>query len=99
MRGHFIKNKRDTNEAAIFRIIRAHGFTIYPIDKPADALCGFRGVTFLVEIKNGRKAPLTDAQKKFLKTWEGQHVILCSEDEAIRWCQDIRARYSWKPET
>jgi len=98
MRGHHIKNKRDINEAAIFRIIKAHGITVYPIDKPADALCGFRGVSLLVEIKNGPKAKLTDAQKKFLNTWTGHHVILDSEESAIKWCQDIRAKYSWKPQ-
>ena len=93
MRGHHIKNKRDANEAAIFCILRAHGIQVYPTDKPADAVCGFRGVTFLVEVKNGVKAPLTAAQKKFLSTWEGQHQILCTEDEATAWAQEVRVKW------
>ena len=99
MRGHHVKVKRDKNEAAIFSILRAHGIQVYPIDKPCDAIAGYRGVSFLIEVKNGLKAPLTDGQKKFLRTWEGQHEILCTEDEAVRWAQDIRARYNWRPET
>ena len=97
MRGGHQKNKRDANEPIIFAILRAHGISVYPIDKPADALCGFRGVSFLVEIKNGPKAKLTDAQHKFLNTWTGDHTILDSEEAATRWCQDIRAKYSWRP--
>lgn len=99
MRGHHIKNKRDTNEGIIFDILRAHGISVYPIDKPADALCGYRGVTFLIEVKNGPKAKLTPPQHKFLNTWTGDHTILDSEEAATKWAQDVRARYSWKPET
>ena len=98
MRGHHIKNRRDKNEKQIFDIIRAHGIQVHPIDKPCDAICGYRGVSLLVEVKNGVKAPLTPAQKKFLRTWEGQHVILCTEDEATGWAQEIRAKHSWRPE-
>ncbi len=99
MRGHHVKVKRDLNEPDIFKILRAHGFIVYPTNQPADAVCGYRGVTFLIEVKNGPNATLTEAQEKFLSTWEGHHQILCTDEEAIRWCQDIRARYSWKPET
>lgn len=99
MRGGHQKNKRDANEGIIFDILRAHGISVYPIDKPCDALCGYRGSSFLVEIKNGPKATLTTAQHKFIEKWDGDYTILDSEGAATRWCQDIRARYSWKPET
>ena len=90
MRGRHGNNRRDLNEKQIFDIIRAHGIQVYPTDQPADAVCGFRGVTFLVEVKNGPKAPLTGPQIKFLATWEGQHQILCTDQEAIDWCKHIR---------
>jgi len=61
MRGHYIKNRRDLNEPQIFDIIRSHGIQVYPTDQPADAVCGFSGMTFLVEVKNGPKAKTLEA--------------------------------------
>ncbi len=80
-------NKRDANEASIFKIIRGYGMSVYPLDVPADALVGHRGHTYLVEVKDGPKAKLTGPQIKFLDSWLGDHVILRSDDEAIEWCK------------
>ena len=90
MRGHHIKNRRDLNEKQIFDILRAHGFQVYSIDTPCDAICAYGGLNYLVEVKNGPKAPLTPPQIKFIATWEGQHQILCTDQEAIDWCKHIR---------
>ena len=90
MRGQY-KNKRDENEPQIFDILRAHGLSVYPLNQPLDAVCGYRGVTYLVEVKNGPKAKLTKAQEAFLASWRGQHVILCSEAEAEAWCKLVRS--------
>jgi len=90
MRGHHIKNRRDLNEKQIFDILRGHGFQVYPINTPCDAICAYGGFNYLIEVKNGVKAPLTPPQTKFIATWEGQHQILCTELEAIEWCAEIR---------
>lgn len=89
MRGQWA-NKRDANEPEIFAIIRAHGIDVAPLDRPADAVCGYKGRSYLVEVKNGPKAPLTKAQKAFIASWRGHHVVLCSEAEAVAWCQQVR---------
>jgi len=90
MRGQWA-NKRDANEPEIFAIIRAHGIDVCPTDRPADAVCGYKGRSYLVEVKNGPKAKLTKAQEAFLASWRGQHVILCSEAEAEAWCKLVRS--------
>jgi len=92
MRGQF-KNKRDLNEADLFKEIRAHGIQVHPTDQPLDAVCGYKGHTFLVEIKNGPKAPFTKPQVKFLDAWEGQAVTLSTLEEATVWARNIRATY------
>ena len=90
MRGQY-KNKRDANEPQIFDILRAHGLSVYQLNQPLDAVCGFGGRTYLVEVKNGPKAKLTAPQEAFLASWRGQHVILCSEAEAEAWCKLVRS--------
>lgn len=82
-------NKRDLNEADIFATLRAHGFSVHPLDTPADALVGFKGRTYLVEIKNG-DADYTGPQIKFQSTWSGDYITLRSVAEAEAWCKEIR---------
>jgi hypothetical protein len=53
-----------------------------------DLLVGFRGVTILMEVKDGQKVPsarrLTPAEQKFFDEWRGGIVaIVNSVDEAI----------------
>ena len=88
MRGQF-KNKRDGNEAALFKIIKGYGIQVCPTDQPLDSICAFKGINYLVEIKNGPKAPLTKPQEEFIAEWRGQYVILCSEDEAHEWARSV----------
>lgn len=83
--------KRDNNESDIFTNLRAHGIYVYPLDVPLDALAYFRGVTYLVEIKNGPKAPFTPAQIKFLAAWPGTPVILRSFDDSTMWAKGLRS--------
>ena len=88
MRGQF-KNKRDGNEKEIFGILRGYGIQVQSTDQPLDSICAFKGVNYLVEIKNGPKAPLTATQVEFLKDWRGQSVILSTTDEAHDWARSI----------
>ena len=52
-----------------------------------DILVGVSGRNFLIEIKDGEKAPskraLTDAQRKFHDTWQGQVDIATTPEGAV----------------
>ena len=89
IRGQY-KNKRDANETIIFDLFRAHGIQVYPLDTPCDAICAYRNTNYLVEIKNGTKAKLTDAQELFQSTWRGQYVVISTKKEAEAWVREIK---------
>ena len=89
IRGQY-KNKRDGNEADIFAVLRAHGLTVEPMDTPCDALVGYRGRSYLVEVKMPKGA-LTTPQERFLSRWDGCFKILRSVDEAQDFAQKVRA--------
>ena len=88
IRGNY-KNSRDGNEAEIFDLIRAWGIQVKPMDEPCDAVCGYRGNNYLVEVKNGPKAKLTPTQVKFHDAWEGQIVTLHTLEEAQDWARGV----------
>jgi hypothetical protein len=52
-----------------------------------DLLLGYKGRNYLIEIKDGEKAPskrqLTEAQKKFHDSWQGQVAIATSPEGAV----------------
>ena len=85
------KAKRDLNEADLFAELRANGLSVYALDTPLDAVVGYGGRCYLVEIKNGPKAPLTPAQIKFIHDWRGQYVVLRSVADARSFAQKVRA--------
>lgn len=87
------KNKRDGNEPEIFKELLDAGIAVYPTDKPLDAVCGFGGATYLIEVKNGPQAPLTEPQENFLNDWPGHAVVLTSQEEARVWAESITATY------
>jgi hypothetical protein len=66
IRGQY-KNKRDANEPEIFTELRAYGLSVHPMDTPADALVGWLGRSYLVEVKQP-KGKLTGPQEAFLET-------------------------------
>lgn len=84
------KNKRDANEPDIFDALRGHGFTVCPLDKPCDAVVGYQGRSYLVEVKMP-KGKLTGPQEQFLEMWRGDFTILRSIDEATEFASKIRA--------
>ena len=85
-------NRRDANEPIIFAFLRAQGMSVCPLDTPADALVGFKGRTYLVEIKDGPKKKLTPPQVKFSSTWRGCYTVLHSIEEAETWVKEIKLR-------
>ena len=81
----------DANQEQIVSALRAMGATVRIVTQGnglPDLLVGFRGVTILMEVKDGQKVPsarkLTPAEQKFFEEWRGGIVaIVNSVDEAI----------------
>ena len=81
----------DANQEQIVAALRAMGATVRIVTQGnglPDLLVGFRGVTILMEVKDGQKVPsarkLTSAEQKFFDEWRGGIVaIVNSVDEAI----------------
>lgn len=81
----------DENQSDIVAALRAIGATVRVIsqgDGIPDLLVGFRGQTFLLEVKDGKKPPsarkLTPAEQKFFDEWRGGTLVIVNTvDEAI----------------
>lgn len=61
----------DKNQSEIVSALRAAGAYVWIIGLPVDLLVGYNGQTFLVEIKDGPKKPLTRLQQDFFGNWIG----------------------------
>ena len=69
--------KRDANEREIVDALVKAGATVARLDQPVDLLVGFRGQTFLLEVKNPNgKNRLQKSQVEFLDTWNGAPVAI-----------------------
>ena len=76
-------HRSDANAKAIIDAWRTFGASVELIGRPLDALVGFRGRTYLVEIKTS-KGKLRASQVKFLDLWRGQSAIVRTVDEALK---------------
>lgn len=83
--------RKDANHNEIADTFRRLGWSvldIYQLPGTADILVARRGVTIMVEIKDGSKPPskrrLTESEREFAETWEGMHVVVETEDDVIR---------------
>lgn len=75
--------KTDANQKFIVDGLRRCGRYVCIIHLPVDILVGFRGQTFLFEIKTA-KGKLRPSQKKFLEEWTGAHVyVIRTLEEAL----------------
>lgn len=70
----------DANQTQIVSALRAAGAYVWIIGLPVDILVGYKGQTFLVEIKDGPKKTLTKLQQDFFANWCGG--TLCRIDNA-----------------
>lgn len=88
--------RRDANEPELVAVLESFSMSVFLLHEPVDAIVGFRGVTHLVEFKNGHSGygrALNDNQQIFADTWRGEAVVtLHSRDEAIAWAQSICRR-------
>lgn len=81
----------DANQPQIVKALRAAGATVqhlHTVGKGCpDILVGFRGVNYLLEIKDGSKPPsarkLTDDESAWHFQWLGNVRIVSNEQEAL----------------
>jgi hypothetical protein len=80
----------DANQAAVVAALRRVGATVQPLhavgDGVPDLLVGFRGQTFLIEVKDGMKPPskrkLTPDQVDWHSAWRGGPVAVVLDEFA-----------------
>lgn len=83
--------KVDANQSEIVAALRRVGATVQPLHTVGkgcpDLAVGWRGQTFLIEVKDGNKPPsarkLTDDQVEWHGGWKGQVAVVKSVDEAL----------------
>lgn len=76
----------DENQKTIVRDLRAlPGVTVEIIGQPVDLAVGYRGRTYLVEIKNlkGKGKTYTPAQERFFERWTGGYLVATEIDEIL----------------
>jgi hypothetical protein len=72
----------DANQEQIVSALRAAGAYVYIIGLPVDLLVGFKGHTFLVEVKHGTKKKFTKLQTDFFENWSGSTLARIDSPEA-----------------
>jgi hypothetical protein len=75
----------DANQDQIVVALRAAGANVWIISLPVDLLVGYKGHTFLVEIKRTAKSRFTPLQRDFFESWCGGTLArVDSPDAALR---------------
>ena len=72
----------DANQAQIVSALRAAGAYVWIISLPVDLLVGYKGHTFLVEVKTNAKKRLTALQDDFFNNWSGSTLARIDSPEA-----------------
>ena len=72
----------DANQEQIVSALRAAGAYVWIIGLPVDLLVGYRGHTFLVEVKSTAKKRLTGLQADFFENWSGSTLCRVDSPEA-----------------
>ena len=72
----------DANQEQIVSALRGAGAYVWIIGLPVDLLVGYKGHTFLVEIKDGSKKRLTKLQADFFENWSGSTLCRVDNPEA-----------------
>lgn len=68
----------DANQEQIVSALRAAGAYVWVIGLPVDLLVGYKGHTWLMEVKANEKKKLTKLQIEFFEKWTGG--TLCRVD-------------------
>lgn len=84
--------KTDDNQRAIVNALRRAGCSVLILSGVGkgcpDIAVGRAGITYMLEIKDGRKPPcarrLTDDEKGWHARWRGHAAVVTNEEEALR---------------
>lgn len=84
-------HRTDANQSEIVDVLRKAGATVTPThmvgDGFVDAVAGYQGINYLLEIKDGDKPPsarkLTEPEIRWHEEWRGQVAIVNSPQEAL----------------
>jgi hypothetical protein len=74
--------KVDANQEQIVSALRAAGAYVWIISLPVDLLVGYKGHTFLVEIKRTAKSRFTPLQQDFFESWGGGTLARVNDAES-----------------
>jgi hypothetical protein len=74
--------RTDANQEAIVKALRDAGAYVWIISLPVDLLVGYKGHTFLVEIKTDARKRLTALQADFFENWSGSTLARVDSPEA-----------------
>jgi hypothetical protein len=81
----------DANQQQIISALRAAGAYVWIIGLPVDLLVGYKGHTFLMEIKTDSKKRLTALQADFFENWSGSTLCRIDNPEAaLRMIQVVK---------
>lgn len=91
--------KVDANQAEIVRALRAVGAVVTSTASAGsgfpDLAVGYRGKTFLLEVKDGSRPPserrLTPAQEEWHAAWRGQVAVVETVQQALEVIGAVRA--------
>ena len=83
--------RTDANQAEVVKALRGIGASVVSLASVGagvpDLMCGFRGVNWLLEVKDGSKSPsrrvLTADEKAFMAEWRGQYAVVESASQAV----------------
>jgi len=84
--------KVDVNQPSIVKELRQAGIDVFITSDVAggfpDIVCGFRGLTYIFEIKDPDQPPskrrFTKSEREFHESWRGQVDIILGADDALR---------------
>ena len=80
----------DANQDQIVSALRGAGAYVWIIGLPVDLLVGYKGHTFLVEVKSTSKKRLTELQDDFFENWSGSTLCRIDNPEsALRMIQTL----------
>lgn len=90
-----LNDRLDLNHLELCAVLRQHGVSVRSTASMGhgfpDAVAGFRGHNYLIEIKDGSKNwSLTPDQEQFHAEWNGQIVIIDSIESALDWIGGFR---------
>lgn len=91
--------RTDSNQQEIVEALRALGFSVFSTHTVGkgfpDLVAGKNGMNFLLEVKDGEKAPsaqrLTPDELEFHRTWRGHVTIVTSPHDCevfAKWVHD-----------